>query len=202
MALTLNKGGNLSLTKAEPGLTQVTVGLGWDVRTTAGEAFDLDASAFLVGSNGKVRSDADFVFYNQQGDVTLADGLTADPEKASVQHGGDNRTGEGDGDDETIDIYLNRVPADVDRIIIVASIHSPADATFGQIRNAYMRTVNSDNDNEIARYDLAEDYSQETALVFGEVYRKDGGWSFKAVGQGYNNGLRGVALDFDVKGLQ
>jgi len=192
MSLSLSKGNSLSLSKEEPGLTNVRVGLGWDARATAGEQFDLDASALLVGANGKVRSSDDFVFYNQ---TASANG--------SVKHEGDNRTGSGDGDDEVILISLNDVEDDIERIIIAVSIDQ-ADTrgqTFGQVRNAYVRTINNDNDHEIARYDLSEDSGSETSMVFAEVYKNGGGWKFKAVGQGYTTGLRGIAEDFGVVGL-
>jgi len=187
--LTLAKGNNLSLTKVSPGLTVATVGLGWDPRTTSGEAFDLDASALLIGDNGKVRSSADFIFYNQP--------AAADK---SVVHLGDNRSGAGDGDDEQITIDLNLVAADVSRVVIVVSIDQ-ADArrqNFGQVRGAYCRVVDQDN-NEIVRFDLSEDAAPETAMLFAEVYRNGSDWKFKAVGQGYTTGLKGIATDFGVQ---
>jgi tellurium resistance protein TerD len=186
--LTLQKGTNLSLTKVSPGLTVATVGLGWDPRTTSGEAFDLDASALLIGENGKVRSSADFIFYNQ---TSAADG--------SVVHLGDNRSGAGDGDDEQIKIDLNLVAADVKRVVIVVSIDQ-ADVrrqNFGQVRGAYCRVVDQD-DQEIVRFDLSEDAAPETAMLFAEVYRNGSEWKFKAVGQGYTSGLAGIADDFGV----
>lgn len=189
MAVFLNKGGNVSLSKEAPGLTAITVGLGWDVRTTAGVDFDLDASAILAGENGKVLSDAHFVFYNN---LKSPDG--------TVEHTGDNRTGEGDGDDEQIDIDLEHVPADVHSVVIPVSIHD-ADArsqNFGQVRNAFIRVVNKADGQEIARYDLSEDASSETAMIFGEVYRRGAEWKFRAVGQGWNSGLRGIAIDYGV----
>lgn len=186
--LTLAKGNNLSLTKVSPGLTLATVGLGWDPRTTSGEAFDLDASALLIGENGKVRSSADFIFYNQP--------AAADK---SVLHLGDNRSGAGDGDDEQITIDLRLVASDVSRIVIVVSIDQ-ADArrqNFGQVRGAYCRVVDQD-DNEIVRFDLSEDAAPETAMLFAEVYRNGSDWKFKAVGQGYTSGLAGIATDFGI----
>ena len=186
--LTLAKGNNLSLTKVSPGLTIATVGLGWDPRTTSGEAFDLDASALLIGDNGKVRSSADFIFYNQP--------AAADK---SVVHLGDNRSGAGDGDDEQITIDLNLVAGDVSRVVIVVSIDQ-ADArrqNFGQVRGAYCRVVDQDN-NEIVRFDLSEDAAPETAMLFAEVYRNGSDWKFKAVGQGYTSGLAGIATDFGI----
>ncbi len=186
--LTLAKGNNLSLTKTSPGLTVATVGLGWDPRTTSGEAFDLDASALLIGENGKVRSSADFIFYNQP--------ASADQ---SVVHLGDNRSGAGDGDDEQITIDLRLVAPDVARVVIVVSIDQ-ADArrqNFGQVRGAYCRVLDQD-EKEIVRFDLSEDAAPETAMLFAEVYRNGADWKFKAVGQGYTTGLAGIAGDFGV----
>ncbi|MFB2580440.1 TerD family protein [Herbiconiux sp. P15] len=186
--LSLSKGNNLSLSKASPGLTIATVGLGWDPRTTLGEQFDLDASAILVAENGKIRSDADFIFYNQ---MSTPDG--------SVVHQGDNRTGVGDGDDEQIVIDLGLVAADVQRIVIAVSIHD-ADArrqNFGQVRDAYCRVLDQDG-QEIVRFDLSEDASRETAMLFSEIYRNGAEWKFRAVGQGYASGLAGIATDFGV----
>jgi tellurium resistance protein TerD len=188
-SLTLGKGGNLSLTKADPGLRRALVGLGWDPRTTSGAAFDLDASALLLGSNGKIRSSDDFIFYNQ---LAAPDG--------SVVHQGDNRTGDGDGDDEQILIDLDRVAADVQRIVIAVSIHE-ADArgqNFGQVRDAYCRVLNQETEQEIVRFDLSEDAASETAMIFSELYRHNGEWKFRAVGQGYATGLYGIATDFGV----
>jgi tellurium resistance protein TerD len=191
MAVSLSKGGNVSLTKeAGPaGLFRVRAALGWDVRTTTGADFDLDASALLVGSAGKVLSDQHFVFY---GNLNSPDG--------SVQHTGDNLTGEGEGDDEVINVELSTVPADVDRVVFPVSIYD-ADTkgqNFGQVSNAYIRIVNADNEVELARYDLSEDASSETAMIFGELYRNSGEWKFRAVGQGYASGLAGIARDYGV----
>lgn len=187
MALTLQKGGNLSLSKTDPSLTKILVGLGWDPRATDGAEFDLDASAFLLGANGKVRSDADFIFYNQ---LKSADG--------SVEHTGDNRTGDGDGDDEVVKVDLSRVPADVDKIAFTVTIHD-AEArkqNFGQVGNAFIRIVNEVTGAEIVRYDLAEDASVETAMIFAELYRNNGEWKFRAVGQGYAGGLKATANQY------
>jgi tellurium resistance protein TerD len=187
--LSLDKGNNLSLTKTSPGLTTATVGLGWDPRTTSGEPFDLDASALLVGPDGKVRSPADFIFYNQK---SAADG--------SVVHQGDNRSGEGDGDDEQITIELSKVAGGVERIVIAVSIDKADERrqNFGQVRSAYCRVVDQDG-TEIVRFDLSEDAAPETAMVFAEVYRNGGDWKFKAVGQGYTTGLAGIVDDFGVQ---
>lgn len=189
MAISLSKGGNVSLSKEAPGLSNLLIGLGWDARATDGSDFDLDASAFLLSANGKVRSDADFIFYNQ---------LKSD--NGSVEHLGDNRTGEGDGDDEQLVIQLNNVPADVEKVAIAVTIHE-AEArkqNFGQVSGAYIRCVNKDNDSEIAKYDLSEDASVETAMIFGEIYRHNGDWKFKAVGQGFEGGLGPLARNFGV----
>src|SRR5215218_3273404 len=189
MAVTLSKGGNVSLSKEAPGLTAIQVGLGWDVRSTDGADYDLDASAFLLNQAGKVRSDGDFIFYNN---LKSADG--------SVEHTGDNRTGAGEGDDEVIKINLATVPPDVQKVSVAVTIHE-ADSrhqNFGQVQSAFIRIVNQADNREIARYDLSEDASTETAMIFGEVYRNGAEWKFRAVGQGYASGLRGIASDFGV----
>jgi tellurium resistance protein TerD len=189
MAVTLTKGGNVSLTKEAPGMTAVLVGLGWDARTTTGTDFDLDASALLLNNTGKVVSDKHFIFFNN---TTSPDG--------SVEHTGDNLTGEGDGDDETIKVNLAAVPAEVDKIVFPVSIYEgqARQQGFGQVRNAFIRIINQSDSAEIARYDLSEDASTETAMVFGELYRNGTEWKFRAVGQGYSAGLAGIAQDFGV----
>jgi tellurium resistance protein TerD len=189
MGVTLNKGGNVSLTKAAPNLTKVLVGLGWDARATTGAAFDLDASALLCNSSGKVLGDDHFVFYNN----------LKSPE-GSVEHTGDNLTGEGEGDDEELIVELISVPEQVEKVVFPVSIYDAETRgqTFGQVRNAYIRIVNQADGTELARYDLTEDASSETAMIFGELYRYQGEWKFRAVGQGYASGLRGIALDFGV----
>ncbi len=189
MGVSLSKGGNVSLTKEAPGLTAVIVGLGWDVRTTTGADHDLDASALLLTEAGKVASDRDFVFYNN---LTSSDG--------SVRHTGDNLTGEGDGDDESIRVDLAAVPAQITRIVFPVSIHDAhaRGQNFGQVRNAFIRVVNQADHAEIARYDLTEDASTETAMTFGELYRHGAEWKFRAVGQGYASGLAGIAADYGV----
>jgi len=189
MSVSLSKGGNVSLTKEAPGLTAALVGLGWDARTTSGAAFDLDASALLLNSAGKVLSDQHFVFFNN---LTSPDG--------SVEHTGDNLTGEGEGDDESIKVDLSRVPADVEKIVFTVSIYDAESRqqSFGQVRNAFIRVVNQADGAEVTRYDLSEDASTETAMIFGEMYRNNGEWKFRAVGQGYTSGLAGIARDFGV----
>ncbi|MFD9129897.1 TerD family protein [Kitasatospora sp. NPDC059571] len=188
MSVTLAKGGNVSLTKAAPNLTQVQIGLGWDARSTTGAPFDLDASALLC-AGGRVLGDEYFVFYNN----------LRSPE-GSVEHQGDNLTGDGEGDDEVVQVNLDLVPVQVDKVVFAVSIYD-AEAriqNFGQVSNAYIRVVNLTDGREIARYDLSEDASSETAMIFGELYRYQGEWKFRAVGQGYASGLRGIALDFGV----
>ncbi|MBU7597044.1 TerD family protein [Streptomyces sp. P38-E01] len=189
MAVSLSKGGNVSLTKEAPGLTAVTVGLGWDVRTTTGTDFDLDASAIAVNAAGKVFSDQHFIFFNNK----------VSPEQA-ITHTGDNVTGEGDGDDEQIKIDLALLPAEVDKIVFPVSIYEAESRSqnFGQVRNAYIRVLNQAGEAEIARYDLSEDAATETAMVFGEMYRNGAEWKFRAIGQGYASGLVGIAQDFGV----
>lgn len=184
MALSLQKGGNLSLTKTDPSLTKIIVGLGWDPRATDGAEFDLDASAFLLNASGKVRGDTDFIFYNQ---LKSTDG--------SVEHAGDNRTGAGDGDDEVVKVDLSRVPADVDKIVFTVTIHDAETRrqSFGQVGGAFIRVVNEVTGAEVVRYDLAEDASTETAMIFAELYRNNGEWKFRAIGQGYAGGLKAVA---------
>jgi tellurium resistance protein TerD len=188
MGVSLAKGGNVSLSKAAPNLTHVTVGLGWDARSTTGAPFDLDASALMCRA-GRVLADEYFVFYNN---LTSPEG--------SVEHTGDNLTGEGEGDDETVLVDLARVPDLCDKIVFPVSIHEAElrGQSFGQVRNAYIRVLNTVDGTELARYDLSEDASTETAMIFGEVYRYNGEWKFRAVGQGYASGLRGIALDFGV----
>jgi len=189
MGVSLAKGGNVSLTKAAPNLTAVTVGLGWDVRATTGADFDLDASALMLASTGKVMSDQHFVFFNN---LKSPDG--------SVEHTGDNLTGEGEGDDESINVDLTAVPAECERVVFPVSIYDADNRhqSFGQVRNAFIRIVNRNDGNELARFDLTEDASTETAMVFGELYRHGGEWKFRAVGQGYASGLAGIAMDFGV----
>ncbi|MBK5930646.1 TerD family protein [Halochromatium salexigens] len=189
MAISLQKGGNVSLTKTDPGLTNVLVGLGWDARSTDGADFDLDASVFIVGDDDKVLSDAHFVFYNQK---TSPDG--------AVEHSGDNLTGEGEGDDETVSINLPGVSAEAKRIVFAVTIHEAESRkqNFGMVRNAFMRVLNKDSNTELARYDLSEDYSTETAMIFGDIYRHGEEWKFKAVGQGFEGGLQALAKDHGV----
>ncbi|GGV17510.1 MULTISPECIES: TerD family protein [Streptomycetaceae] len=190
MPVSLSKGGNVSLTKEAPGLSAVTVGLGWDVRTTTGAEFDLDASAIVLNADGKVLSNSHFVFFNN----------TSTPD-STVVHTGDNRTGEGAGDDEAINVNLAGLPAEAAKITFPVSIYDAVarSQSFGQVRNAYIRVLNAAGGAEIARYDLSEDAATETAMIFGELYRNGAEWKFRAVGQGYASGLAGIAQDFGVQ---
>lgn len=189
MPVSLSKGANVSLSKEAPGLTAVRVGLGWDTRVTDGSAFDLDASVFVLAADGKVASDADFIFYNNK---TGAGG--------AVEHQGDNTTGEGAGDDEVVKVNLAKLPASVTKLAFAVTIHD-ADArkqNFGMVSNAYIRVLNEAGGSEIARYDLSEDASTETAMIFGELYRNGDEWKFKAIGQGFAGGLGPLARSFGV----
>lgn len=189
MGVSLTKGGNVSLTKEAPNLTAVAIGLGWDVRSTTGTEFDLDASAIAAGADKKVVSDQHFVFFNN---MKTPDG--------SIEHLGDNLTGAGEGDDEVINVDLAAVPANIESIFFPVSIYDADNRSqsFGQVRNAFIRVVDRSNGTELARYDLSEDASTETAMVFGELYRHGAEWKFRAVGQGYASGLSGIARDYGV----
>ena len=189
MAISLTKGGNVNLSKEAPTMTKMIVGLGWDTRATDGAAFDLDAVGFVLKADGKVRADSDFIFFNNK----------QNPE-GSVVHGGDNRTGEGDGDDETIMIDLSKMPANVEKIAVCVTIYDADNRrqNFGQVSRAYVRVLNDANQQEVARYDLSEDGSTETAMIFGEVYRHNGEWKFKAIGQGFKGGLGPLAASYGV----
>ena len=189
MAVVLSKGGNVSLTKEAPGLKRIQIGLGWDVRSTDGQDFDLDAMAFMLTSEGRVRNDSDFIFFNQ---LKSACG--------HVQHMGDNRTGAGDGDDESIKVNLEKLTGDITRISLCVIIYEGVarNQNFGGVRNAYIRIINDEDGKELARYDLSEDYAGETAMIFGEVYRHNGDWKFKAVGQGYREGFAKMVQSYGV----
>ncbi len=189
MAISLQKGGNVNLSKEAPSLKNLVIGLGWDPRVTDGAAFDLDGSVFLLKADGKVRSDADFIFYNN---LKSTDG--------SVVHAGDNTSGSGDGDDEKVMIDLAAVPAEVDKITVGVTIHDAETRkqNFGMVGKAYIRCIDANGDKEIARYDLSEDSSTETAMIFGEIYRSGSEWKFKAVGQGFAGGLGPLARSFGI----
>lgn len=184
MAVSLTKGSNVSLSKEAPGLSEVVVGLGWDPRVTDGTEFDLDASIFITGENGKVLNDSSFIFYNNK---TSQDG--------SVQHLGDNRSGAGEGDDEQVNVKLTGLAADVKKLVFAVTIHEAEGRkqSFGQVGNAYIRVVNKADGKELARYDLSEDASTETAMIFGELYRHNDEFKFKAIGQGFAGGLKPLA---------
>ena len=189
MAVSLSKGGRVSLDKEAPGLKNVHVGLGWDARVTDGQDFDLDASAFLVDASGRVVSDQSFIFY---GNLKSVDG--------SVEHTGDNLTGEGEGDDEVLYVYLDKLAENVAKVVFTVTIYD-AEArrqNFGMVQNAYIRLMNKDNNAEVVRFDLGEDFSTETAVVFGEIYRHGAEWKFNAIGQGYAGGLRALATQYGV----
>jgi tellurium resistance protein TerD len=188
MAVSLSKGQKVDLTKTNPGLTSVVVGLGWDTnKYDGGNDFDLDSSVFLLGENGKVTNETDFIFYNNR-----------EGAGGAVVHTGDNRTGDGDGDDEQVKINLTNVPANIQRIAFTITIHD-ADSrnqNFGQVSNSYARIFNESTGEELIRYDLGEDFSIETAIVVGELYRHNGEWKFSAIGSGYQGGLAALATDF------
>ena len=189
MAISLQKGGNVNLSKEAPSMTKMVIGLGWNARATDGSAFDLDASAFLLQESGKVSSDAGVIFYNQKASAC-----------GGVNHQGDNTTGEGDGDDEVIKIDPSKLPADIQKVAFAVTIHDAESRrqNFGMVSNAYIRILDEANGQEIARYDLSEDASVETAMTFGELYRHNGEWKFKAIGQGYQGGLAPLARSYGV----
>ncbi|PZX05639.1 tellurium resistance protein TerD [Psychrobacillus insolitus] len=186
--INLSKGQKIDLTKTNPGLTNVIVGLGWDTnRYSGGEDFDLDSSAFIVDGNGKAFNEKSFIFYNN-----------LQSEEGSVIHTGDNRTGDGDGDDEQMIVKLPLVPSIVQKIVFTVTIHDADQRkqNFGQVSNAFIRIVNEDTNEEIIRYDLGEDFSIETALVVGELYRHGGEWKFNAIGSGFQGGLASLINEF------
>lgn len=187
--ISLQKGERVSLSKNNPSLDKVLVGLGWDVNNYQGPDFDLDAQAFMLSENGKVRSNADFIFYNQLKSPC-----------GSVEHTGDNRTGEGDGDDESVIVTLSKVPQDVQKIVFSVTIHDAIQKNqkFGQVSNAFIRLVDQTTGSEIIRYDLSEEYSVETSLVVAELYRHNGEWKFNAVGAGYQTDLAGFCNRYGV----
>lgn len=190
MAVNLTKGQKVDLTKGNPGLSRIIVGLGWDInKYDGGGDFDLDTAAFLLGANGKVASDADFVFY---GNLKHSSG--------GVEHMGDNLTGEGDGDDEQIKVNLSSVPAEIAKIGFTVTIYEAEERrqNFGQVSNAYIRIVDETSNTELIRYDLGEDFSVETAVVVGELYRNGGEWKFNAIGSGFRGGLKALCQNYGV----
>ncbi len=190
MAVNLSKGQKVDLTKGNAGLSKIVVGLGWDTnKYDGGEAFDLDAAAFLTNNTGKVNSDADFIFFNN---LNHASG--------SVTHLGDNLTGEGDGDDEQVKIELTKIPTDIEKISFTVTIFDAIKRAqnFGQISNAYIRVVDEASNTELIRYDLSEDYSIETSVVVAEIYRHNEEWKFAAIGAGFEGGLGALCSNFGV----
>ena len=190
MPVNLQKGQKVSLTKGNPGLSKVVIGLGWDVNQyDTGGAFDLDAAAFLLGDNGKASMSKDFVFYGNLSHPT-----------GCVQHMGDNLTGAGDGDDEQVKVDLTKVPADITKIAFTVTIYEAEQRrqNFGQVNNAFIRVYNEETGEELVRYDLAEDFSIETAVVFGELYKNNNEWKFNAIGCGYQGGLAALCANYGV----
>ena len=190
MPVSLTKGQKVDLTKTNPGLSKVIIGLGWDTnKYDGGNAFDLDAAAFMLQESGKVGSDADFIFYNNPKDAA-----------GSIEHLGDNLTGQGDGDDEQVKIDLSKVPSTVSKIDFTVTIHEAATRSqnFGQVSNAFIRIVNEASNEEIIRYDLGEDFSIETAVIVGELYRNGGEWKFNAIGSGFQGGLESLCKNFGI----
>ncbi len=190
MAISLAKGQKIDLTKTNPGLSKILIGLGWDIkRYDGGAQFDLDASAFLLGDNEKVPSDDEFIFYNQP-----------KHKSGGVEYLGDNRTGEGAGDDEQIKVDLSKVPENIKAISFTVTIHEADERkqNFGQVENAFIRVVDEANNTELIRYDLGEDFSIETAIVVGKLYRQGGEWKFQAIGSGFSGGLKALGQNFGV----
>ncbi len=190
MAVCLKKGQKVDLTKGNPGLSSLTVGLGWDVNQyDSGSDFDLDASAFMLGANGKVTSDSDFIFYGN-----------ANHPSGAVVYGGDNRTGAGEGDDEQIIVDLKKIPANIEKIDFTVTIYEAAERrqNFGQVSNAFVRIVDNATGTELIRYDLEEDFSIETAVVVGQIYRHNGEWKFNAIGSGYQGGLEALCANYGI----
>lgn len=190
MAISLQKGQRVDLTKDRPSLKNVLIGLGWDINHYDGETdFDLDASAFMTKANGKVGNENDFIFYGNLNHVS-----------GSVQHMGDNRTGEGDGDDEVIKVQLDKIPSDYDTISFTVTIYEAEKRlqNFGMVENAYVRLIDEDTGEELVRFDLTEDFSTETALVVAEIYKRDGQWKFAAIGSGYDGGLKVLCKEYGI----
>ena len=190
MAISLQKGQRVDLTKDRPSLKNVLIGLGWDINHYDGETdFDLDASAFMTKANGKVGNENDFIFYGNLNHVS-----------GSVQHMGDNRTGEGDGDDEVIKVQLDKIPSDYDTISFTVTIYESEKRlqNFGMVENAYVRLIDEDTGEELVRFDLTEDFSTETALVVAEIYKRDGQWKFAAIGSGYDGGLKALCKEYGI----
>ena len=191
MSINLSKGQRIDLTKSNPGLKKIIIGLGWDTnKYSGGYDFDLDASAFLAGEDGKAKNELDFIFYNN----------LVGPNECIV-HTGDNRTGDGDGDDEQIIVDFSKVPEHIHKIAITVTIHDAIQRkqSFGQVSNAFVHIVNEETNEEVLRYDLGEDFSIETAVVICELYRHNGEWKFNAIGSGFEGGLAALCKNY---GLQ
>ncbi len=191
MPINLTKGQKVDLTKKNPSLKNIMVGLGWDVNEfDSGADFDLDAAAFMLGANGKCPTEKEFVFY---GNLEHTSG--------AVKHMGDNLTGEGDGDDEQIEVSLAKIPPNVERIAFTVTIYDaePRRQNFGQVSNSYIRIVDADTDSELIRYDLGEDFSIETAVVVGELYKHNGEWKFNAIGSGFQGGLAALCGHYGIE---
>ena len=188
MPINLSKGQKVDLTKKNPGLKNILVGLGWDVNTfDTGGDFDLDAAAFMLGTNGKCPTEKEFIFY---GNLEYPSG--------AVKHMGDNLTGEGEGDDEQIEVFLDQIPPNIERVVFTATIYTEGQ-TFGQVSNAYIRIVDTSTNTELIRYDLGEDFSIETAIVVGELYRNNGEWKFNAIGSGFQGGLAALCGHYGIE---
>jgi tellurium resistance protein TerD len=189
MAVNLSKGGRVNLEKSAPGLKNILLGLGWDVKKTDGDAFDLDASLLLLDENDKAIGEGSFIFYNNK-----------TSECGSVVHQGDNLTGEGDGDDEIMTVAIDKLPKAVKKMTIAVTIHDAEarNQNFGLINNAFIRIANKDNNEDIARYDLTEDFSSETSVIFGELYLKDNEWRFAAKGDGFSGGLSAYLTSYGI----
>ena len=191
MPINLTKGQKVDLTKGNPGLNKVMIGLGWDVNMyDSGAAFDLDAAAFMTSADGKCPTDKEFVFY---GNLEHSSG--------AVKHMGDNLTGDGDGDDEQILIDLAKIPANIDKVAFTVTIYDAETRrqNFGQVSNAFIRIVDETTNQELIRYDLGEDFSIETAVVVGELYRNNGEWKFNAIGSGYHGGLAALCSQYNIE---
>ena len=191
MPINLSKGQKVDLTKKNPGLKSIMVGLGWDVNAfDSGADFDLDAAAFMLGANGRCPTEKEFIFY---GNLEHTSG--------AVKHMGDNLTGEGEGDDEQIEVDLTAIPSNVERIAFTVTIYAaePRRQNFGQVSNSFIRIVDTSNNSELIRYDLGEDFSIETAVVVGEIYRHNGEWKFNAIGSGFQGGLAALCGHYGIE---
>lgn len=188
MAVCLTKGANVSLSKEVPGLKKIVIGCGWDA-SSFGKDVDVDVSLILCNAENRVISDNDFIYFNNK---TSKDG--------AVVHGGDSLTGEGSGDDESINVNLDIISKEIVKIPVIVTIYDAKNRNqnFGGINNAYIRIINGEDNKEIARYDLTEDYGTETSVIFGEVYLNNSNWKFKAVGQGSSEGLGQIAASYGV----